>query len=140
MEKQPLIRIDGVFESDHVNATDLSGTVTNEFGSLFSLFPGSDWFLFGGVAIQADPCDNCGGSGDVPLTGSAAEVALTEQILGGPSVEDCPKCRGLGVIPRRGSVEGFPEMVLIDAVFNSWPKTGLVLVVPIEGGNPPAII
>ena len=141
MEKQPLIRIDGVFESDHVNATDLSGTVTNEFGSLFSLFPGSDWYDFGGVAIQADPCETCGGRFIVYLN-CCQEPPCGHNI-------PCPKCHGLGVIPRHGSIQPRRDFGYIHEAGNEirheWSDTcqaarWLVLVVPIKGGNPPATI
>uniref|UniRef100_A0A6M3LV91 Uncharacterized protein n=1 Tax=viral metagenome TaxID=1070528 RepID=A0A6M3LV91_9ZZZZ len=61
----------------------------------YSLLPGADWFLFGGVAIQADPCDECGGCGE-------RTVEMYPRIVG---LGECPKCHGLGVIPRHGLIE-----------------------------------
>ena len=91
----------------------------------FSLLPGSDWYDFGGVAIQADPCGNCGGKGGGLHRGEYPPGSGVQELW-----EDRPKCHGLGVIPRHGSI----ERVEGDGPFNIIAApVGVVLVVPIKG-------
>ena len=99
----------------------------------FSLFPGSDWYRFGGVAIQADPCGTCEGSGYVASDPSRVDTTDPLSIL---LVDPCPKCRGLGVIPRHGSIERLPahwSKTNEDGSFSGGFIEKRCVVVPIEG-------
>ena len=78
----------------------------------YSLLPGSDWFLFGGVAIQADPCGTCDGTGECPFCHGSGVTpedhgqGLTEYLgcQDCRASKKCVPCHGLGVIPRHGSI------------------------------------
>ena len=69
----------------------------DEANGTYSLLPGDDWYVVGGVAFRGKPCETCDGT-LVDHSGHDERPSCT-------CVAPCLSCHGLGVIPVDGSIQ-----------------------------------
>ena len=133
----------GAVAALEVNSLSEVQTLLAVLGDMKDVFDAAAWMadavVFGGVAIQADPCEECRCTAIDPDGSVGPDFGCSHARCH----ERGGACHGLGVIPRHGSIEWRCEWLLetggctpnrpCDYGDKSRGRCRRVLVVPIEG-------